>query len=67
MMKFGTVTYIGPLQGIVCKITIFFENPTWRRRHVENHKKLRYLRNGLTNLYEIWKADAKLVPEPLDR
>jgi len=37
-MKFGTVTYIGPLQGIVRKIMIFFENPTWRRRHVENHK-----------------------------
>jgi len=37
-MKFGTVTYIGPLQGIVRKNYDFFENPTWRRRHVENHK-----------------------------
>jgi len=25
-----------------------------RQRHLENNKKSRYLRNGLTDLYEIW-------------
>jgi len=28
-------------------------------RHLEKSQKLRYLRNGLTDLYEIWYADAK--------
>jgi len=34
-------------------------------RHLENHKKSRYLGNGLTDLYEIWYADAKWVSYPL--
>jgi len=28
-------------------------------------QKLRYIRNGLTDLYEIWYADAKWVCHPL--
>jgi len=31
-------------------------------RYLEKSQKSRYLRNGLTDLYEIWKADAKWVP-----
>jgi len=30
-------------------------------RHLEKSQKSRYLRNGLTDLYEIWYADAKCV------
>jgi len=30
-------------------------------RHLEKSQKSRYLRNGLTDLYEIWYADAKWV------
>ena len=29
---------------------------------LKNHKKSRYIRNGLTDLYKIWYADAKYVP-----
>jgi len=29
-------------------------------RHLEKSQKSRYLRNGLTDLYEIWYADAKM-------
>jgi len=28
-------------------------------RHLDKSQKSRYLRNGLTDLYEIWYADAK--------
>jgi len=28
-------------------------------RHLEKLQKSRYIRNGLTDLYEIWSADAK--------
>jgi len=28
---------------------------------LKNHKKSRYFRNGLTDLYEIWYADEKWV------
>jgi len=31
-----------------------FENPTWRRPPSWKSQKSRYLRNGLTDLYEIW-------------
>ena len=30
-------------------------------RHVEKSQKLRYLRNGVTDLYEIWYADGKYL------
>ena len=31
-------------------------------RHLEKSQNSRHLRNGLTDLYEIWYADAKCVP-----
>jgi len=34
-----------------------FENPKWRP-HLEKSQKSRYLRNNLTDLYEIWYAVA---------
>jgi len=30
-------------------------------RHLENHKKTRYVCSSLTDFYEIWYADAKWV------
>ena len=29
---------LAPYRGSFVKLRFFFENPTWRRRHVENHK-----------------------------
>jgi len=34
-------------------------------RYLEKSQKSRYLRNGLTDLYEIWYADAKWLSHPL--
>jgi len=34
-------------------------------RHLEKSQKSRYLRDGLTDLYKIWYADAECVPKPL--
>jgi len=34
-------------------------------RHPEKSQKSRLLRNGLTDLYEIWYADATWVSQPL--
>jgi len=31
-------------------------------RYLEKSQKSRYLRNGLTDFYKIWYADAKWVP-----
>ena len=31
-------------------------------RHLEKSQKSRYLRNGLTDLYNIWYADAEFAP-----
>jgi len=31
-------------------------------RHLEKSQKSRYLRNGLTDLYKIWYADAECAP-----
>jgi len=39
-----------------------FENQDGGGRHLENHKNLR---NGLTDPYEIWYADAKWFSHPL--
>ena len=39
-----------------------FESPKWRRPPSEKSQKLRYLRNGLTDLYKTWFADAEYVP-----
>ena len=38
-----------------------FENPRWWRPPSGKITKSRYFRNGLTDLYEIWYADAKWV------
>jgi len=32
--------------------------------HLENHKKTRYFRNGLIDIYEIWYGDAKGESQP---
>jgi len=37
-MKFGTVTHIGPLQGIVCKNVEFLKIQDGGSRRLENHK-----------------------------
>ena len=37
-----------------------FENSRWRQPPSGKLQKSRYLRNGLTDLYEIWYADAKI-------
>jgi len=57
-MKFGTVTQIAerPLKFRIV------ENLRWRRQpFFKKSQKLRYLRNGLTDLYEIWYDGAKWV------
>ena len=41
---------------------LIFEIQNGGGRHLEKSQKSRYLRNGLTDLYEIWYADAKCVP-----
>ena len=41
-----------------------FENPRWRRPPSWKSQKSRYLRNGLTDLYDIWYADAKWDSKP---
>ena len=42
-----------------------FENSRRRQPASGKTQKSRYLRNGLTDLYKIWYADAKYVPKPL--
>ena len=37
------------------------ENSGWRQLPSGKSQKSQYLRNGLTDLYEIWYADAKWV------
>ena len=37
-----------------------FEIQYWRQPPSRKSQKSRYLRNGLTDLYEIWYADAKI-------
>jgi len=61
LMKFGMVTNIGPLQGIIRKKFEFLKIQDSGGRHLENHKKSRYLRNGFTDLYKIWYDGAKWV------
>jgi len=48
-----------PLSAPTVKIRIF-ENPRWRRPPSWKSQKSRYLRNGLTDLYEIWYDDSKM-------
>ena len=51
---------LAPYRGSFVKLRFCWKSnmaaaPCWKSQ------KLRYLRNGLTNLYEIWYADAKWV------
>jgi len=61
-MKFGTVTHIGLLQRIYRSNFAFLKIQNGGGRHLEKSQKSRYLRNGMTDLYKIWYADAKYVP-----
>ena len=63
-MKFGTVTHTGPLQGIVRKNYEFLKS-NMAAADIWKSQKSRYLRNGLTDLYEIWYADATWVSQPV--
>ena len=56
-MKFGVLTHIGPLHRIDRYNFEFLKIQDGGSLHLENHKN----RNGLTDLYEIWYADAKWV------
>ena len=60
-MRFGTVTHIGLLQRIYRKNFEFLKIQDGGGRHLAKSQKSRYLRNGLTDLYEIWYADAQWV------
>ena len=55
---------MAPYSGKTIKISIF-ENARWRQPPSGKSQKSRYLRNGLTDLYEIWYADAKWVSQLL--
>ena len=57
-MKFGIVTQIAPLS---LKFRIF-QKPRWWRRPSWKSQKSRYLLNSMTDLYEIWHADADWPP-----
>jgi len=57
-MKFGTVTYIGPVQWTELKFHIF-ENPRWQSLAILKLQKSRHLSNGLFDLCEIWHDNAK--------
>jgi len=59
-MKFSKLTHNRPS----VKFWIF-ENPRWLRPPSWKSQKSRYLRNGLTDLYEIWYAGAKSDWKPL--
>jgi len=61
-MTFGMMTHrpIGRYSGSTVNFE-FLKIQDGGNRHFENHKKSRYLRNDLTDLYEIWFADAKSV------
>jgi len=60
LMKFSKVTHIGPWHRINRKNLEFLKIQDGGGRHPEKKsQKSRCLRNGLTDLYEIWYADAK--------
>jgi len=62
-MKFGTMTHIGPWQWIW---NFEFLKPKITAAAIlKKSQKSWYLRNGLTDLYEIWYADAKWACKPL--
>jgi len=58
-MKFSMMTHIGPWHRMNRKNFEFLKIQDGGGRHLEKSQKSRYLCNGLTDLYEIWYADAK--------
>jgi len=52
---------LAPGSGSVVKILNFLKIQDSGISHLEKSQKLRYLRNGLTDLYEVWYADAEWV------
>jgi len=57
LTEFDEILYSGacwPLTGDLPLKYRNFENQDGGGRHLEKSQKLRYLRNGLTDLYEIW-------------
>jgi len=63
-MKFGTVTQVGPLQVTESYNFEFFKNQYGGGHQLETLQKSRYIRNGFTDLYEIWYANAKWFSYP---
>jgi len=55
------VTHIGPLLRTDRQNFQFLKIKDGGGRHLEKSQTLRYIRNDLTNLYEIWYTDAKWV------
>jgi len=55
-MKFSMMTHIGPLQWKGRQNFEFLKIQDRGSQHAKNHKKSRYIRNGLTDLYKIWYA-----------
>jgi len=53
---------LAPYSGKVVKNFEFLKIHDGGGRHLEKSQKSRYLRNGLTDLYKIWYADAKCIP-----
>jgi len=60
-MKFGTMTILAPYSGSTVKILNFGKFKMAAAAILKITKKTRYLRSGLTAVYEIWYADAKWV------
>jgi len=59
-MIFGMMTRIGPLTAEMPLKFRILKILDGGSRHVENHKKTQYIRNGLTDRsFEIWYAGAK--------
>jgi len=61
LMKFGTVTQIGHLQGTDRQKFRIFKNQDGGGRHLEKPQESRYHSSGLADLSEIWHDYAKLV------
>jgi len=60
---FGGIWYFGSYWHLSAHRPLKFQ--IFECRHLEKSQKSRYLRNGLTDLYEIWYGDAKWVCPPL--
>jgi len=60
-MKFGVLAHVGPYQRINRLNFEFLKIQDGGDRHLKKSQKSLYLSNGLTDLYEIWYANAKCV------